>query len=121
MTVCLQTLTITTPCARAPRRYAEPKNFQIGIAHPWSWAIGSSTSAAQRPFDMVVCRRKASSFVLITGSGLRENGRPSLTGTVRLRRMDRVWFDGLRNDGPRVFVKERAMCGDWSISDSPSA
>src|SRR5271157_4474752 len=55
--VCLRALTITTPCARAPRRYAEPKNFQIGIAHSWSWAIGSSTSAAQRSFDVVVSRR----------------------------------------------------------------
>src|SRR5262249_46381347 len=35
--------------------------------------------------------------------------------------VDRVLFDGLRNDGQRVFVKERAMSGDWSISDSPSA
>ena len=80
--VRLRASTITTPCDRAPRHYAEPKNFQIGIAPSWSWAIGSSTSAAQRPFDMVVCRRKASSLVLITGLGLRENGRPSLTGTA---------------------------------------
>ena len=29
------------------RRYAKPKNFQIGIAHSWSWAIGSSTRAAR--------------------------------------------------------------------------
>ena len=39
------------------RRYAEPKNFPIGIAHSWSWAIGSSTGAAQRSFDVVVSRR----------------------------------------------------------------
>ena len=39
------------PCACVPGRYAEPSHFQIGIAHPWSWAIGSSTSAAQRSFD----------------------------------------------------------------------
>ena len=57
VTVSLRALTLTTPCARAPRRYAEPKNFQIGIAHSWSWAIGSSTSAAQRSFDVVVSRR----------------------------------------------------------------
>ncbi len=54
--LCLSALTLTTPCARAPRRYAEPKNFQIGITHSWSWAIGSSTSAAQRSFDVVVSR-----------------------------------------------------------------
>jgi hypothetical protein len=57
VTVCPHTWTLTTPCARASRRYAEPKNFPIGIAHPWSWAIGSSTSAAQRSFDGVVSRR----------------------------------------------------------------
>jgi hypothetical protein len=42
---------LATPCAHVPGRYAEPSNFKIGIAHPWSWAIGSSTSAAQRSFD----------------------------------------------------------------------
>jgi len=57
VTVCLCALTIATPCARATGRYAEPKNFKIGIAHSWSWAIGSSTSAAQRSFDVVVSRR----------------------------------------------------------------
>src|SRR5262249_49151326 len=57
VTFCLRTLTITTPCARAPGQHAEPKDFQIGIAHSWSWAIGSSTSAAQRSFDVVVSRR----------------------------------------------------------------
>jgi hypothetical protein len=55
--VSLRAWTITTPCARAPRRDAEPKNFPIGIAHSWSWAIGSSTGAAQRSFDGVVSRR----------------------------------------------------------------
>jgi hypothetical protein len=49
--------TVTTPCDRAPGRYAEPKNFPIGIAHSWSRAIGSSTSAARRSFDVVVSRR----------------------------------------------------------------
>jgi hypothetical protein len=57
VTVCLRSLTLTTPCARAPRRYAEAKNFPIGIARSWSWAIGSSTSAARRSFDVVVSRR----------------------------------------------------------------
>src|ERR1700693_5353411 len=42
---------LATPCAHVPGCYAEPSNFKIGIAHPWSWAIGSSTSAAQRAFD----------------------------------------------------------------------
>jgi len=68
------------PCANVPGRYAEPSNFQIGMAHPWSWAIGSSTSAAQRSFDMVVSCRKARPFVLSTKLGLQENGRPSLKG-----------------------------------------
>ena len=39
------------------RRYAEAKIFPIGIAHSWSWAIGSSTGAARRSFDVVVSRR----------------------------------------------------------------
>jgi hypothetical protein len=42
---------MATPCAPVPGCYAEPSNFKIGIAHPWSWAIGSPTSAAQRSFD----------------------------------------------------------------------
>jgi hypothetical protein len=37
---------LATPCAHVPGRYAEPSHFKIGMAHPWSWAIGSSTSAA---------------------------------------------------------------------------
>ena len=57
VTVCLRSSTLTTPCARAPRRYAEPQNFPIGIAHSWSWAIGSSTGAARRSLDLVVSRR----------------------------------------------------------------
>jgi hypothetical protein len=61
---------------------AEPKNFPIGIAHSWSWAIGSSTSAAQRSFDLVASRRKARPFVLLRKMGLQENGRPSLKRTV---------------------------------------
>jgi len=31
--------------------------------------------------------------------------------------VDRVLFDELRNHGQRVFVKERAMLGDSSISE----
>jgi hypothetical protein len=42
---------LATPCAYVPGCYAELSNFKIGVAHPWSWAIGSSTSAAQRSFD----------------------------------------------------------------------
>ena len=71
---------LATPCAHVPGRYAEPSNFKISMAHPWSWAIGSSTSAAQRSFDMVVSCRKARPFVLSTKLGLQENGRPSLKG-----------------------------------------
>jgi hypothetical protein len=46
---------LATPCAHVPGCSAEPSNFKIGIAHPWSGAIGSSTSAAQRSllFDVV--------------------------------------------------------------------
>ena len=71
---------LATPCAHVPGCYAEPSNFKIGMAHPWSWAIGSSTSAAQRSFDVVVSRQKARPFVLSTKWGLQENGRPSLKG-----------------------------------------
>ena len=42
---------IAGPCARVPGRYAEPRNVKNRVAHPWSWAIGSSTSAAQRSFE----------------------------------------------------------------------
>ncbi len=73
---------IAGPCARVPGRYAEPRNVKNLVAHPWSWAISSSTSAAQRSFDVVVCRRKARPFVLITKLGLQENGRPSPKGTA---------------------------------------
>jgi len=40
---------------------------------------------------------------------------PDGNGTVA-----RVFFDGLRNHGQRVFTKERAMLSDLSISDSLS-
>src|SRR5262249_3145164 len=82
VTICPHTWTLTTPCARASRRYAEPKNFPIGIAHPWSWAIGSSTSAAQRSFDGVVSRRYARPFASSAELGLQQNGRPSPRGTA---------------------------------------
>ena len=64
------------------RAYAEPKNLQIVIAYSWSWAIGSSTSAARRSFDVVVSRRQARPFASIAELGLQENGRPSPRGTV---------------------------------------
>jgi hypothetical protein len=73
---------IAGPCARVPGRYAEPRKVKNLVAHPWGWAIGSSTSAAQMTFDMVVCRRKARPIVLITKLGLQENGRPSPKGTA---------------------------------------
>ena len=80
VTVCLSSSTLTTPCARAPRRSAEAKNFPIGIARSWSWAIGSSTSAAQRSFDGVVSRRSARPFASIAELGLPVNGRPYPNG-----------------------------------------
>jgi len=52
------------------------------VAHPWSWDIGSSTSAAQTSLNMVLSRRKARPFALSSKSGLQENGRPSPTGTA---------------------------------------
>ncbi len=42
---------LATPCVYVPGCYAEPSDFKIGITYPWSWAIGSSTSTAQRSFD----------------------------------------------------------------------
>jgi hypothetical protein len=65
-----------------PRRYAEAKNFPIGIARSWSWAIGSSTSAAQRSFDGVVSRRQAQPFASIAELGLQVNGGPYPKGTA---------------------------------------
>jgi hypothetical protein len=62
--VGLGTLAITTPCALASSRYAEPKNVQIGMAHSWSLTIGSSTSAAQRAFG-VVAREPRHAVILV--------------------------------------------------------
>jgi hypothetical protein len=56
-----------------------------------------------------VSRRSARPFASSADWGLQQNGRPSPRGTVRLRRMDRVLVDGLRNHGHRVIVKERAI------------
>ena len=35
-------------CARSRGRYAEPSCFKHAFRSPWSWAIGSSTSARPR-------------------------------------------------------------------------
>src|SRR5271157_2500296 len=73
---------LATPCAHVPGRYSEPSNFKSRVAHPWSWDIGSSTSAAQTSLNMVLSRRKAPPFGLSPKLGLQENGRPSPKGTV---------------------------------------
>ena len=31
---------LLTWTALIPRRFAEPKSFEIGVEHSWSWAIG---------------------------------------------------------------------------------
>ena len=97
---------LATPCTHVPGRYSGPSKFKSRVAHPWSWDIGSSTSAAQTSLNMVLSRRKARPFGLSTKLGLQENGRPSPKGTARVAR---ALFDGLRNRGQRVFSKERAM------------
>src|SRR3954454_25296527 len=68
-------LALATPCAQVPGRYAEPSNFQSRVAHPWSWDIGPSTSAAQTSLNMVQSRRKAPPFGLSTKLGLQKNDR----------------------------------------------
>jgi len=70
------------PCTHGPRRYSGPSKFKSRVAHPWSWDIGSSTSAAQTSLNMVRSRRKARPFGLSTKLGLQENGRPSPKGTA---------------------------------------
>src|SRR5208337_1961617 len=71
-----------TPCTHVPGRYSGPNKFKRRVAHPWSWDIGSSTSAAQTSLNMVLSRRKARPFGLSTKLGLQENGRPSPKGTT---------------------------------------
>ena len=71
-----------TPCTHVPGRYSGPNKFKRRVAHPWSWDIGSSTSAAQTSLNMVRSRRKARPFGLSTKLGLQENGRPSPKGTT---------------------------------------
>ncbi len=70
-------LALATPCAQVPGRYAGPSNFKSRVAHPWSWDIGQSTSAAQTSLNMVHSRQKARPFGLSTKLGLQDNGRPS--------------------------------------------
>ena len=94
------------PCAHVPGCYAEPSNFKIGIAHPWSWAIGSSTSAAQRSFDYGRLPSESPAFRVereIGASGKRPTI-PEGNGAVA-----RALFGGLRSHGQRVSAKERAM------------
>src|SRR5271165_853437 len=55
-----------TPCTHVPGRYSGPNKFNRHVAHPWSWDIGSSTSAAQTSLNMVLSRRKARPFGLVT-------------------------------------------------------
>jgi len=73
---------LATPCTHVPGRYSGPSKFKSRVAHPWSWDIGSSTSAAQTSLNMVRSRRKARPFGLSTKLGLQENGRPSPKGTA---------------------------------------
>ena len=42
---------LATPCTHVPGRYSGPSKFKSRVAHPWSWDIGSSTSAAQTSFE----------------------------------------------------------------------
>jgi hypothetical protein len=79
-------------------------NFPIGIALG-ELAIGSSTSAAQWSFDVVVSRRSARPFASSAEWGLQVNGRPYPKGTAL---SPGAWFEGLRNHGQRVFSKKPA-------------
>jgi len=73
---------LATPCTHVPGRYSGPSKFKSHVAHPWSWDIGSSTSAAQTSLNMVLSRRKARPFVRRTNLGLQRYGQPSLKGTA---------------------------------------
>ena len=97
---------LATPCAHVPGCYGDPSNFKIGIAHPWSWAIGSSTSAAQRSFDYGRLPSESPAFRVERGIGA-SGKRPTIAegnGAVA-----GVLFGGLRSHGQRVSAKERAM------------
>ena len=73
---------LATPCTHVPGRYSGPSKFKSRVAHPWSWDIGSSTSAAWTSLNMVLSCRKARPFGLSTKLGLQESGRPSPKGTA---------------------------------------
>ena len=61
-----------TPCTHVPGRYSGPNKFKRRVARPWSWDIGSSTSAAWTSLNMVRSRRKARPFGLSTKWGFRK-------------------------------------------------
>jgi len=73
---------LATPCTHVPGRYSGPSKFKSRVAHPWSWDIGSSTSAAWTSLNMVLSCRKARPFGLSTKLGLQGSGRPSPKGTA---------------------------------------
>jgi hypothetical protein len=99
-------IALATPCANVPWCYAEPSNFKNGIAHPWSWVIGSSTSAAQRSFDYGRLPSASPAFRVereIVASGKRPTI-PEWNGAVA-----RALFGGLLSHGQRVSAKQRVM------------
>jgi len=105
-----------TPCTHVPGRYSGPNKFKRRVAHPWSWDIGSSTSAAQTSLNMVRSRRKARPFGLSTKLGLQENGRPSPKGTT-------LWpgpYSMDRETAGSASSQRSERC-EASRSDSPSA
>ena len=46
--VTIREINIHPPCVSLCRRYARCKAVHPCLAHPWSWAIGSSTNARPR-------------------------------------------------------------------------
>jgi hypothetical protein len=97
---------LATPCAHVPGCCAEPSNFKIGIAHPWSWAIGSSTSAAQSSFDYGRLPSESPAFRVEREIGA-SGHRPTIPGGNGA--VARALFGGLLSRGQRVSAKERAM------------
>ena len=45
---------LATPCTHVSGRYSGPSKFKSRVAHPWSWDVGSSTSAAWTSLNMVL-------------------------------------------------------------------
>ena len=97
---------LAKPCAHVPGCYGELGNFKIGIAHPWSWAIGSSINAAQRSFDYGRLPSESPAFRVE-----RETGAPGKRPTIPEGNgaVARAMFGGLLSHGQRVSAKERAM------------